>query len=96
MRDEDSDDDLDCIYKITVQEQDWVNPTANGRISWECESSCTSDSNEEIERWQNQLHEVTTLNCNTMLRSLHCMATEVRDLPMYDGLTAVDEFLSKF
>jgi hypothetical protein len=66
------------------------------RISWERESSCTSDSDEEIERWQNRLHEVTTLNCNMMIRSLRCVTTEVRDLPMYDGLSEVDDFLNKF
>lgn len=36
------------------------------------------------------------LNCNMMVRSLCCVTTEVRDLPMYNGLTAVDEFLNKF
>lgn len=34
VHDYESDDDLDYIYKITAQEQDWVNPTADGRISW--------------------------------------------------------------
>jgi len=96
VRDDESDDDLDCIYKITSQDQDWVNPTTYSRISWDCKSTCTSDSDEEIERWKNLLHDVTTLNCNMMVRSLHCMTTEVRDLPMYDGLTMVDEFLNKF
>ena len=96
VRDDDSDDDLDCIYKITTQGEDWVNLTADEIISWEHESSCTSDSDEEIERLQNRLHEVTTLNCNMMIRSLHCMTTEARELPTYDGLSAVDEFLSKF
>jgi len=91
-----SDDDLDCIYKITTQDQDWVNPTVDGRISWERESSCTSYSDEEIERWQNQLHKVTKLNYNMMIRSLRCVATEARDLPMYNGLTVVDHFLNKF
>ena len=47
--DEDNDDELDCIYQITVQDQDWVNPTTDERISWERDSSCTSDSDEEIE-----------------------------------------------
>jgi len=51
--DNESDDELDYIYKITTWEQYWVNPTADGQISWERKSSCTSDSNEEIERWQN-------------------------------------------
>ena len=73
-----------------------MNPTADGRISWERKSSCTSNSDEEIERWQNRLNEVTTLNCNMMVRSLHCMTIEVRDLPTYDGLSEVDDFLNKF
>ena len=29
VRDYKTDDDLDCIYKITTREQDWVNPTAD-------------------------------------------------------------------
>lgn len=53
LHDYDSDDNLDCIYKITEQEKDWVNPTVDGRISWECESSYTSDLDGEIEQWQN-------------------------------------------
>jgi len=96
VRDYECDDDLDCIYKITTGEQDWVNPTTDGQISWERESSYTSNSDEEIKSWQNRLHEVTTLNCNIMTRSLHCVSTEVRDLPTYDGLGEVDAFLDKF
>lgn len=33
VRDNESDDDLDCICKITSLEEDWVNPTTDGRIS---------------------------------------------------------------
>lgn len=53
MRGEDSDDELDCIYQIIAQDQDWVNPIATERISWEGDSSCTLDYDEEIEQWQN-------------------------------------------
>jgi len=73
-----------------------VKLTTDGRISWECESSCTLNSDEEVERWQNQLHEVTTLNCNMMVRSLRCVTTEAREQLTYDGLLVVDEFLRKF
>ena len=95
VRDDDSDDDLNYIYKITSQGEDWVNPMADGRISWECESSCTLDSDEEIEKWQNRLHEVTMLNYNMMIKSLCCVKIEAMELPTYDGLSAVDEFLRK-
>ena len=30
VRDYESDDDLDCIYKIKTRDQDWVNLTVNG------------------------------------------------------------------
>ena len=46
VRNYSSDDDLDCIYKITTHDQDWVNPTSDGKITWDCENSCTLDSDE--------------------------------------------------
>ena len=55
VHDYESNENLDCIYKITAPEQDWVNPNADGRISWERESSYTLDLDEEIERWKNRL-----------------------------------------
>ena len=30
VREYESDDDLNCIYKIIAQDQDWVNPTTDG------------------------------------------------------------------
>jgi len=36
------------------------------------------------------------LHCNMMTKSLHCMSSEVRNLPSYDGLTDVDIFLDAF
>ena len=73
-----------------------MNQKADGRITWDHESSCTLDSNEELECWQNRLHEVTTLRCNMMTWSLHCVSSEVRNLPTYDGLNDVDMFLDAF
>ena len=39
VHDDDNDNEMDCIYQITAQDQDRVNPTADGRISWERNSS---------------------------------------------------------
>ena len=93
IHDEDSDNELDCIYQIIMQDQDWVNPIADERISWECDSSYTLDSNEEIERWQNQLHEVTMVNYNMRIRSQRRMTTEVRILLVEDSATNGEEFV---
>jgi len=76
VRDEGSDDEMDCIYKITARNQDWVNLTAEGRISWEHAESCTTDSNEEDKWWHNRLNGVTMLNCNMMTRLLYCIEAQ--------------------
>jgi len=67
VRDNDYDGELDCIYQLTARDRDRVNPIADDRLSWDHDSSCTSDSDEEVERWQNRLHEVTILNYNRMV-----------------------------
>jgi len=94
--DYESNDDLDCIYKITTQYQDWVNPTTDGQITWDHESSYTSNFDEELEHWKNRLHEVNTLSYNMMTRSLHCVSSEERNLHTYDGLNDVYIFLDAF
>jgi len=73
-----------------------VNLSVDGKISWECDSSYTSDSDKEVKCWQNRLHEVRMLNCNMMIRSLSFITKEARELPIYDGVAAVDEFLDNF
>lgn len=47
-RDYEEEDDLDQIYKITAHDEDWINPIVDGRITWDRDSSCTLDSNEEL------------------------------------------------
>ena len=46
--------DIDNIYQMTAKEQDCVNPT-RVKLSWEHDSSCASDSKEELENWQKQV-----------------------------------------
>lgn len=47
--DEESDDELDCIYQITVQDPNQMQSTNNRRTLWECDSIYTRDSKEEAE-----------------------------------------------
>ena len=90
------DDNLDQIYKVTMSDEDWINPAVDERIKWDRDKSCTLDLDEELEHWQNRLHEVSTLHCNMMKKSLWCISTEVRKLLHYDGLNDVNLFLGEF
>ena len=93
---EENDDDLDQICKLTARDQDWINPTIDGWIAWDCESSYTLDLDEELEHSQNRLHEVSTLCCKMMTKSLRHVSSKVSNLPYYDGLIDVDKFLDAF
>ena len=36
------------------------------------------------------------MNCNMMTRSLHCVSSKERNIPIYDGLNEVDILLDAF
>lgn len=41
------------------------------------------------------MHEVTTLNCNMMVRSLRCVTIEAGELPTDAGATNVEELVDR-
>lgn len=88
--------DIDHLYNLTTWDEDWINPTTDGHISWEKDSSCQSDSNEELVNWQNKLQVVSTLWCNMLTKSFHFISIEARKLPYYYGLDDVNIFLDHF
>ena len=50
LRDEDQ-DVLDHIYNITAKEEDYVDPTVEGIMDWQCNRSCMIDSDDGLENW---------------------------------------------
>lgn len=70
VRDYEEDDDSDQIYKITTCNEDQINPTADGWITWDRDNFCNLDSNEELKHQHNRWHEVSMLHCNMMTKSL--------------------------
>ena len=44
-------DYLDHIYNIMSSRDDYINPTTDGKLSWQSVISCTSDSGEALENW---------------------------------------------
>ena len=56
-------DVLDHIYNITAKEEDYVNPTTEGIMDWQCDNSCMTDSDEGLENWKNRLYELHGHRC---------------------------------
>ena len=56
-------DQLDNFYNVGSLREDYINPTADGNLSWRGMISCTSDSREALKNLKNQLHEVSMRRC---------------------------------
>jgi hypothetical protein len=73
-------EEINQLYRTTMCEEDYVNPTADGVLSWRSITSCTSDSDTGLENWQQRLHEVSTRRCVRIDRTVRWVGTEIRNL----------------
>jgi hypothetical protein len=96
IREEDRAYELENIYKLTARQQDYINPTTDGNLSWRSESTCSSDSEEALENWQNKMYEVSTRRCARLTREVPWIDTTVSNLPTFDGLNHLEAFLLNF
>lgn len=89
IRVEEETTEVDNFYKMTETPDDYINPTADCTLSWRCASSCTSDSKEGLENWQNRMHKVLGRRCVHLIKSLCWIGTEVCEVLMFDGLSNI-------
>jgi hypothetical protein len=89
-------EEINQLYRTTVREEDYVNPTADGLLSWRSITSCSFDSNTCLENWQQRLHEVSTRRCTRIDHIVRWVGTEIRELPSFHGVNDLEEFLIKY
>lgn len=87
---------MDNLYKMTASLEDYVNLTADGTLSWRCASSCMSDSDVDLEDWQNRLLEVSQRRCVIITKELRWIGSEVSTVPTFDGLSDIQLFLKQY
>ena len=75
--------DWDHAYNIS---KDYIHPTIDGELGWCNTRSTPSNSDDALENWKNQLHEVSFGKCGLVMQSLHYVTTEVIELWIYKGL----------
>ena len=88
--------EVDHIYKLTVRDEYYINPMLGGVICWEKESEFFSNSDEEMEHWHTRLHKASKLRCLQVIKNFHCISSEVRYLPYFDGFGNIRDFLQTF
>ena len=89
-------DHLDNIYNVTILKEYYINPTMDGNLIWRWTISCTSNSGEALENWQNRLHEVSIGRCARITNSVQQVGTQSWSLTTYKGLPNLATFLTKF
>jgi hypothetical protein len=85
-------EDVNHLYKTTTREEDYINPTTYGMLSWRSISSCASNSDTGLENLQQRLHELSTRRCARMTSTLRWIGLEVRQPPNFYGLNDLEEF----
>ena len=87
---------IDDFYKMTRTQDDYINPTVDGTLSWLYASSYTSNSEAGLENWHNRMHEILGRRCVHLTKSLHWIENEVCEVPTFDGLSGIQEFLQDY
>jgi hypothetical protein len=73
-----------------VHEEDYINPTTDRILSWRTINYSSSDSETGLQNWQQQLHELSTRRCATMMRALRWVGIEVREPPTFYGMNDLE------
>jgi hypothetical protein len=89
-------EEIDQLYITTTHDEDYVNPTADGVLSWWSITSCATDSDIGLENWQQRLHEVSTQRCARIDRAVRWVGTKIREPPSFHELNDLETFLTQY
>jgi hypothetical protein len=53
-------EEIGQLYRTTVHDEDYINPTVDEVLSWWSITSCAIESDTMLEKWQQRLHKVST------------------------------------
>ena len=84
------------IYNITYIEDDYINPTANGKFSWWSIVSCIAYLDKALENLKNRIHKVSMRKSPRITKPVRRVGVEESDLPTYEVLPYLAPFLTKF
>jgi hypothetical protein len=84
------------LYKTNAHSEDYVNPTAYGILSWQSITSCATDLDTRLEKWQERLHEVSTKRCARIDWAIRWVGTKIREPPSFHGINDLETFLTQY
>jgi hypothetical protein len=89
-------EEIGQLYRTTAPHEDYVNPTADGVLSWQSITSCATDLDTGLENLQQRLHEVSTRRCARIDRAVRWLGTKIKEPPSFQGLNDLETFLTQY
>ena len=84
------------LYNIMASKEYYINPTAEGKLSWRSAISCTYDIGDALENWESRIHEVSMRRWSRITRFIQRVGAESSMLHTYEGLPNLASFLVEF
>jgi len=78
-----------------MHDEDYVKPTADGVLSWWSITSCATDSDTGLEKWQQRLHKVSMRRCARIDRAVRWIGIEIKEPPNFHRLNDLETFLTQ-
>jgi hypothetical protein len=85
-------EEINQLYRKNVRDEDYMNPTADGILSWPRINSCTTDSDTGLENWKHRIHKVSMRRCARIDHTIRWVGTNVRELPSFHGINYLETF----
>jgi hypothetical protein len=89
-------EEIDKLYRTTARDDDCVNPIADEILNWRIITSCATDSDTDLEHWQQYLHKVSTRRCARINNAVRWVGTEIREPPSFHGVNDLETFLAQY
>jgi hypothetical protein len=84
------------LYRTTAHNEDYVNPIADGILILRSITSCATDSDIGLEKWQQRLHEVSTRRCARIKHAVRWVGMEIREPPSFHGVNYLEVLLAQY
>jgi hypothetical protein len=89
-------EEIGQLYRTNVHDEDYVNPTADGILSWRSITSCATNSDTSLENWKQRLHEVSTRRCERIDCTVRWVGTKIREPPIFNEINDLETFLMQY
>ena len=89
-------EEISQLYRTTTQDEDYINPTADGILSWKRITSCATDLDTGLKNWQQRIHKVSTRRCTRIDYAIIWVGIEIRESPSFHGVNDLEVFLTRY